>query len=1224
MALTARFTADFSQFEAALKNAQVNITTFERGIKTAAAEISKFASAFSGANIERQAASMAAAIESIGGATKLTSREQQHALATLDQLIEKYRVLGKQVPAEIEKVQRELKELQAQQTQTAANVQTTTRSMTSGFGSLQGVAKSLGPQLAATFTIGAVVNFGKSVVELGGQIEDLAAKTGFSTDAVQEFQFVAEQTGSSLDTFSNAAIKLTDKLATGDKSTVGALQQLGLSLEVLRGLSPEEAFTRVADAIKEIPDPMRQTQIALDLFGKTGAEVLPAIRQGFSELRDQARDTGQVLSKEAVKALAEFGDLWTRTFTAVKVSAATGIVDVAKSFGSLEETAKTTAAGLVTFFFQPLGTYLLNAQKQTRDLQDQLAGLKVPAPEVFAIPRRAGVGEAEKRAAEHIAETVKGWKETEEATKKAKAAAEAYAQKIAGIAAKLSGADQQKALKELVEAWNTLTPTVQKSQKAIDHYVDALLKLRKELGSLPPDLEAFVQANQKLLKTNEDTVRLLTKGTAALRDFSDMAERSSNVLKGLRADGLLPATSVMERFGLVTERAGIQSQNIASQIRGTTDSLKILRDRLDELRDFSGSIHELAGSFGELANSTSGAMSEIAGGLGHVTESFASGLDAGNRFTEGLIDLKGGDFAKGMVGLAAGGIQAFSAVMQATSTKSQVQNVIGGALSGAAAGAQIGTAIMPGIGTAIGAGAGAIAGALTGVFRGREVRSITKRVGREWGVDISQELAETIKETMKEVPDRVAATLVNFSKILEEAGGLSTENIDTFTQKLHDVFSALEGGFLETAQAAKILDENFGQFADHVVQSGELASKTFLELLELNQRFGTQSKAIIQFIEESTGRVGQGLSALAGPVTKSIADLGSKVDEARKSVKTLTEAGKVGTPEFIQAQTRLNDLLGQQAAQAATTAGELERLGLIALGAFNTAIANGADFLTAIQQIGPGLDSLIQAQQTLGITSENAALQQLQHLRTLINENQTLVTAAAALQPTLLALQQMGGLTAESFAALQEQGIATFTRLTEAGFSENEALQQMAGFLETVRKAHDEMGLPIDENTEALIDQAEAAGILKDEQKDATDIMQEGFADVTEAINNLARGLGVVIPDAVNKAAKSIKTDLPKATDDSAAAMERRLRNLRFPTVKVPIEWDLPEEPPTPPPLPPQPPPEAPESATAGTALPATATQMGDTIIYWQVDGQTLAQVVAPKIPGVVNAYGVA
>jgi hypothetical protein len=216
----------------------------------------------------------------------------------------------------------------------------------------------------------------------------------------------------------------------------------------------------------------------------------------------------------------------------------------------------------------------------------------------------------------------------------------------------------------------------------------------------------------------------------------------------------------------------------------------------------------------------------------------------------------------------------------------------------------------------------------------------------------------------------------------------------------------------------------------------------------------------------------------------------------------------------------------------ANAAVEIDDLGIIAVGAFGAAREAGLSFVQSVAAMGPGLDALIKAQTELGITSDNVALQQLQHFRDLVNGNQTLVAGTEALNTTLLALSQTGGLNTETLAAMEAQGLRTFKRLTDAGFTEQEALSLMADYLKNVIEAHELLGVPIDENTAKLIDQADQYGLLKSDGKSTTEVLQKGFDTLTAGINELIRVLGGVpiefdkIGKAIDKIPRNVEVDV--------------------------------------------------------------------------------------------------
>lgn len=174
-----------------------------------------------------------------------------------------------------------------------------------------GTAKMLGDAfkaLAPALSVGAVVGAFNAYADFTGMLTDLSAKTGIGVEALQRLKYAAEQNGGTLEQVTGAITKLGSSLAGGDASAMGALKALGLSFESIRKMAPDQAFTAIADAIAKVPDPMAQSKLAMDLFGKSGADLLPMMKGNMSETAAAAERLGLVLSEEAVAAGDEFGD----------------------------------------------------------------------------------------------------------------------------------------------------------------------------------------------------------------------------------------------------------------------------------------------------------------------------------------------------------------------------------------------------------------------------------------------------------------------------------------------------------------------------------------------------------------------------------------------------------------------------------------------------------------------------------------------------------------------------------------------------------------------------------------------------------------------------------------------------------------------------------------------------------------------------------------------------
>jgi hypothetical protein len=291
MPITATFQADFSAFSTAVANAQTKLVTFEDSATKVGNSLSAMEKSISGVTIVQAATIAAEAVERLGGVTKLTDKELQRLGGTAQEAVEKMRALGQDVPVGIQKI-----------ADAARGATVATSSWGGALSTVSGVLGAFGIQAS----ISGMVAFTKSIFDSASAIHDMGERLGISAEAVQGFKFAAEQAGSSLDTVGTAITKMNQNLAEGNKSTIEALKQAGLQFETIRAMTPEEAFLAIADAIAEIPDPMDQSKIALELFGRSAAELLPAIKEGFR----QTSDSASKMSTETINALERAQDAW--------------------------------------------------------------------------------------------------------------------------------------------------------------------------------------------------------------------------------------------------------------------------------------------------------------------------------------------------------------------------------------------------------------------------------------------------------------------------------------------------------------------------------------------------------------------------------------------------------------------------------------------------------------------------------------------------------------------------------------------------------------------------------------------------------------------------------------------------------------------------------------------------------------------------------------------------
>jgi hypothetical protein len=187
--------------------------------------------------------------------------------------------------------------------------------MQAGLGGAVSLAKNFMAGIGLGIGIAGIVSFGQKVLAAAGEIKDLGDKLDLSYEAVQRFKFAAEQTGTSIEAVDRSLIFMNKTLGAGEASTVALLKELGLDFERLRNQKGEKTILEIFEAIKKVPDPIRQTVLMTKLLGKTSTELLPAVREGFADLAQGAK----VMSDDTVQRLADAEDAWAEFTTNVTI-----------------------------------------------------------------------------------------------------------------------------------------------------------------------------------------------------------------------------------------------------------------------------------------------------------------------------------------------------------------------------------------------------------------------------------------------------------------------------------------------------------------------------------------------------------------------------------------------------------------------------------------------------------------------------------------------------------------------------------------------------------------------------------------------------------------------------------------------------------------------------------------------------------------------------------------
>jgi hypothetical protein len=144
-------------------------------------------------------------------------------------------------------------------------------------------------------------------------LNDFSARTGIGVEALQGYSLAAKLAGIDTEQFGSAIQRLAVNIgkATPGDALDKSLRAINLSLQELRGLSPEDQFSAIGQAISQLPTAADRAAAAVEIFGKQGAALAPLFREGaasLEELQAKAERLGIIVSETQVNNVAEMND----------------------------------------------------------------------------------------------------------------------------------------------------------------------------------------------------------------------------------------------------------------------------------------------------------------------------------------------------------------------------------------------------------------------------------------------------------------------------------------------------------------------------------------------------------------------------------------------------------------------------------------------------------------------------------------------------------------------------------------------------------------------------------------------------------------------------------------------------------------------------------------------------------------------------------------------------
>lgn len=355
--------ADLSQGVAGLRRFDQEIDKSARGANRIArglnsAEIEAKRMAAAGKVAEKTLRQQSAEVQHQAALMKITGKEQGRVVVLQQQSLELRRqaalAVGKE--AEAVKILRQQELLAARERQKALADRGAAKSAALGgaanqvgAGGLMGLSgPMLGVAAGAAAAAGAIKLVGDQTARLD-VIAKGAQKSGLGLQTYQQLAPIAELAGTSIENVSKATLKLDRNLrdvaqGSGLEAKL-ALKDLGINADELAQADEIERLAMLADAFEGISDEGTKTTLAVELLGKSGAELVPLLNQGRASIEDMAEAMPGIFSAEQVAKAEAYQDALTKLRKSAADTAATIALEMTPAMTKAADSLRLSGEG---------------------------------------------------------------------------------------------------------------------------------------------------------------------------------------------------------------------------------------------------------------------------------------------------------------------------------------------------------------------------------------------------------------------------------------------------------------------------------------------------------------------------------------------------------------------------------------------------------------------------------------------------------------------------------------------------------------------------------------------------------------------------------------------------------------------------------------------------------------------------------------------------------------
>jgi hypothetical protein len=367
-------------------------------------------------------------------------------------------------------------------------------------------------------------------------------------------------------------------------------------------------------------------------------------------------------------------------------------------------------------------------------------------------------------------------------------------------------------------------------------------------------------------------------------------------------------------------------------------------------------------------------------------------------------------------------------------------------------------------------------------------------------LQISDRMREKIELLTETTGDSHAATSMLMGNIIGQAE-VTTANFDMYAARTREIIDDYKNGYLDLEQTQESMGEAFSSIMADAQRLGTEGTAEVIGLIEAAKEAGVQVAEIQDYVN---GQLIDGVSHLT-------TYLATFEEGDKKGSQKKKEIGE--NWEFMQA---------------------------MAITSFTALQEQGYSFIEVMGMMQQPLADLAQKAKENGL-EVGEGLARMTKLADFTEHNKALMTRIEATRGLMESMGKANYLNAQDFALYSQQMTAQYDEVLAKSGDQEHALRLLGPSLESLIKYSETYGHTIDENTQALIDQAKEQGFVAEQTKADSEVTNDLLLLIAET-------LGATIPENLRNLGGTVNetaNQLGNATDQWGNSLSRVQQQLR-------------------------------------------------------------------------------